>query len=78
MKKEILINSNDYETRVAILENDLLVEFQVEREVSERMVGDIYKGVVKTVLPGMQAAFIDIGFSRAAYLHSSDIGKENG
>ncbi|RKX23051.1 MAG: hypothetical protein DRP35_00455 [Candidatus Zixiibacteriota bacterium] len=77
MKKEILINSNDYETRVAILENDLLVEFQVEREVSERMVGDIYKGIVRTVLPGMQAAFIDIGLSRAAYLHSSDIGKES-
>ncbi|MDZ4722753.1 MAG: Rne/Rng family ribonuclease [candidate division Zixibacteria bacterium] len=75
MKKEILINSTDYETRVAILEDDLLVELQVERPDSERMVGDIYKGKIKTVLPGMQAAFVDIGMEKAAYLHSSDIGK---
>ncbi len=78
MKKEILINSNDYETRVAMLEDDRLVEFQVERPETERMVGDIYKGIVRTVLPGMQAAFIDIGLPRAAYLHSSDIGKDYG
>lgn len=76
MKKEILINSTEYETRVAILENDQLVELQVERPDSDRMVGDIYKGRIKTVLPGMQAAFVDIGFTKAAYLHSSDIGKD--
>lgn len=75
MKKEILINSTEYETRVAILEDDQLVELQVERSDTERMVGDIYKGKIKTVLPGMQAAFVDIGMEKAAYLHSSDIGK---
>ncbi len=78
MKKEILINSTDYETRVAILEDGKLVELQVERPDSDRMVGDIYKGVIKTVLPGMQAAFVDIGMEKAAYLHSSDIGKDYG
>ena len=76
MKKEILVNSTEYETRVAILEENRLVELQVERPDSERMVGDIYKGIIRTVLPGMQAAFVDIGLPRAAYLHSSDIGKD--
>lgn len=76
MKKEILINSTEYETRVAILEDDRLVELQVERKDENRIVGNIYKGVIKTVLPGMQAAFVDIGMPKAAYLHSSDIGKD--
>jgi len=75
VKKEIIINSTEYETRVAILEDGKLVELQVERPDSDRMVGDIYKGKIQTVLPGMQAAFVDIGMERAAYLHSSDIGK---
>lgn len=74
MKKEILINSSEYETRVAILEDDRLVELYVERPQSERLVGNIYKGRIKTVLPGMQAAFIDIGQEKAAFLHASDIG----
>ncbi len=78
MKKEILINSTDYEKRVAMLEDDRLVELQVERPDNERMVGDIYKGIIRTVLPGMSAAFVDIGLPRAAYLHSSDIGKDYG
>lgn len=75
MKKEIVINATEYETRVAILEDDRLVELQVERADQDRMVGDIYKGKISTVLPGMQAAFVDIGLERAAYLHSSDIGR---
>jgi ribonuclease G len=75
MKKELLVNSTEYETRVAIMENDRLVELQVESADVDRMAGDIYKGVIKTVLPGMQAAFVDIGMERAAYLHSSDVGK---
>ncbi len=78
MKKEILINSTELETRVAILEDDRLVELQVERIDNDRMVGDIYKGIIKTVLPGMQAAFVEIGMPKAAYLHSSDIGKDYG
>ena len=75
MKKEIIINSTEYETRMAILEDDTLVELQAEKAESDRMVGDIYKGKINSVLPGMQAAFVDIGMERAAYLHSSDIGK---
>jgi len=74
MKKEILINCSEYETRIAILEENKLVELYVERPQSDRLVGNIYKGKIKTVLPGMQAAFIDIGFEKAAFLHGSDIG----
>jgi len=75
LKKEILINSTEYETRVAILEDGKLVELEVDRHNTDRIAGDIYKGVIKTVLPGMQAAFVDIGMEKAAYLHSSDVGK---
>lgn len=74
MQKNIIINVSEYETRLAILEDLKLVELLVERPESERMVGDIYKGVVKTVLPGMQAAFVDIGLEKSAFLHFSDIG----
>ncbi len=73
MKKEIIINSTSYETRIAILEDNKLVELFVERPEHERMVGDIYKGKVSTVLPGMMAAFIDIGLEQNAFLHFSDI-----
>lgn len=78
MKKEILVNQSEYETRVAILEDDKLVELMAERAETDRMVGDIYKGKIKTVLPGMQAAFVDIGMEKAAYLHASDVGKVYG
>ncbi len=74
MQKDIIINSSEYETRLAILEDLKLVELLVERPEAERMVGDIYKGVVKTVLPGMQAAFLDLGLEKSAFLHFSDIG----
>jgi ribonuclease G len=77
MKKEILINASEYETRIAILEDDRLVELYFERSQSERLVGNIYKGKIKTVLPGMQAAFIDIGWEKAAFLHASDIGDDS-
>ena len=73
MKKEILINCSDYETRIAIVEDDRLVELYIERPQSERLVGNIYKGKIKTVLPGMQAAFIDIGYEKAAFLHAADV-----
>lgn len=77
MKKELLVNSTEYETRVALLEDGKLVELMSVRRDEQRIVGNIYKGVIKTVLPGMQAAFIDIGLEgKAAYLHSSDIGKQ--
>jgi ribonuclease G len=74
MHKEILINATNEEKRIAVVEEEQLVEFFVESPNRERMVGDIYKGRVRKVLPGMQAAFIDIGFSQDAFLHFSDIG----
>ncbi|MDP2960394.1 MAG: S1 RNA-binding domain-containing protein, partial [candidate division Zixibacteria bacterium] len=73
MQKDIIINSSEYETRIAVLENSKLMELWVERPESERIVGDIYKGIVKAVLPGMQAAFLDLGLERSAFLHISDI-----
>jgi ribonuclease G len=74
MKKEIIINDATHETRIAILEDGSLVELYVERPEKERMVGDIYKGQVENVLPGMMAAFVDIGHKQNAFLHFSDIG----
>ena len=76
MKREILMSTTGEETRVAILEDDLLVELLVERPDSTRIVGDIYLGKVEAVLPGIQAAFVDIGTDKAAFLHVSDVGLE--
>ncbi len=73
MKREILINANPRETRVAILEDDQLVELMVDRPDTRRMVGDIYLGRVDAVLPGIQAAFVDIGTEKSAFLHASDV-----
>ena len=61
------------ETRVAILEDELLVELMVERPDSTRIVGDLYLGKVEAVLPGIQAAFVDIGTEKAGFLHVSDL-----
>lgn len=72
-QKDIMINLSEFETRIAILEDSKLMELWVERPESERIVGDIYKGIVKAVLPGMQAAFLDLGLERSAFLHISDI-----
>src|SRR6516164_5139498 len=74
MKREILINANPRETRVAILEDEQLVELLVDRPEARRMVGDIYLGKVEAVLPGIQAAFVDIGTEKSAFLHASDLG----
>ena len=73
MKREILINGGQRETRVAILEDDRLVELLVDRADHRRMVGDIYLGRVEAVLPGIQAAFLDIGHEKSAFLHASDL-----
>ncbi|MGQ0712931.1 MAG: Rne/Rng family ribonuclease [Gemmatimonadaceae bacterium] len=73
MKREILINANPRETRVAILEDDQLVELLVDRPDARRMVGDIYLGKVEAVLPGIQAAFVSIGTEKSAFLHASDL-----
>jgi ribonuclease G len=77
MKREILISATQQETRVAILEDDLLVELMVDRPDAERIVGDIYLGQVQAVLPGIQAAFVDIGTDKAAFLHVSDVAAED-
>ncbi len=74
MKKEIIINSSIGETRIAILENQRLVELFVEQPENERMVGDVYLGKVVNVVHGMHAAFVDIGLDQDAFLHFSDIG----
>ncbi len=73
MKREILINGGARETRVAILEDDRLVELLVDRPDHRRTVGDIYLGRVEAVLPGIQAAFVDIGLEKSAFLHASDL-----
>src|SRR5882672_3669541 len=73
MKREILINATPRETRVAILEDDQLVELLVDRPDARRMVGDIYLGRIEAVLPGIQAAFVDIGTEKSAFLHASDV-----
>ncbi len=73
MEKEIFINVGATEERIALLEDGQLVELFVERPDNVRTVGNVYKGEVKTVLPGMQAAFVDIGMEMSAFLHVSDI-----
>ena len=74
MKKEIIINATDNEVRLALTEDNQLAELYVETPERERMVGDIYLGKVARVMPGIRAAFIDIGFKQDAFLHFSDIG----
>src|SRR5437867_4118740 len=73
LKREILINSTPRETRVAILEDDTLVELLVDRPDARRTVGDIYLGRIEAVLPGIQAAFVEIGTEKSAFLHASDV-----
>lgn len=72
-RNEILINHNPYETRVALLESGRLMEFYIERAKDRGIVGNIYKGKVVRVLPGMEATFVDIGLERTAFLHSKDV-----
>ena len=72
MKKEIYISESMGESRIAIIEDSTLVEVYVEKQDKARMVGNIYKGQVENVLPGMQAAFIDIGYDiNACLLYTS-------
>jgi ribonuclease G len=73
MSAELLINVTPSESRVALIENGILQEIHVERHTKRGIVGNIYRGKVSRVLPGMQAAFVDIGFEKAAFLHASDI-----
>jgi ribonuclease G len=73
MTGELLINVTPSETRVALIENGVLQEVHVEREAKRGLVGNIYLGKIIRVLPGMQAAFVDINLDKAAFLHASDI-----
>ncbi len=73
MSEEILINVTPQETRIAFVENGVLQEIAIERQRNRGIVSNIYKGRVSRVLPGMEAAFIDIGLERAAFLHASDL-----
>jgi ribonuclease G len=72
MQKELVIATTPQETKIAILEDDELVEYYIERHRSQGIVGNIYKGKVTKVLPGMQSAFVDIGLERDAFLYVSD------
>ena len=73
VSEEILINVTPRETRVGVVENGMLQEVHVERASKRGYVGNVYKGRVQRVMPGMQAAFVEIGLERAAFLHVSDI-----
>src|SRR3974390_3362855 len=78
MSKELVISSNRHETKVAILEDDQLVEFYFQRSNEYSLAGRIHKGRVTRVLPGMQSAFVDLGLERDTFLYVSDFFEENG
>src|SRR5438874_7406260 len=73
MTKEMIISSNGHETMVAILEDDLVAEIFVERERQRGVVGNVYKGRVSKVLPGMQSSFINIGLERDGFLYVAEV-----
>jgi ribonuclease G len=77
VEKEIIVNAESLETRVAVLENGKLEEFTIERTNDERLVGSIYKGKVRNLEDGLKAAFVDIGFEKNAFLHYWDIVPSN-
>src|SRR5579863_5486154 len=72
MTKELFVSSTPHETKVGLVEDDLLAEIYLERENEYTLAGSIYKGRVTRVLPGMQSAFVDIGLERDAFLYVSD------
>src|SRR5207253_5841785 len=73
LHKEVIINAETLETRVAVLEEGKLEEFTIERTTEERLVGSIFKGKVRNLEDGLKAAFVDIGFEKNAFLHYWDI-----
>jgi len=76
MTNELIINARSYETRVALVENGVVVELHIERDRSQELMGNIYRGRVARVLPGMQASFVDIGLGRTAFLYVGDIYRD--
>ncbi|MBW2470583.1 MAG: ribonuclease E/G, partial [Deltaproteobacteria bacterium] len=77
MYNYLLINANPYEIRIALIEHGNLVEFYQERPVEKGLVGNIYQGRVVRVLPGMQAAFVDLGLERTGFLYVDDVSNDN-
>lgn len=77
MYKKIITNVADHETRVALVEDETIVELFIERKGSRDSTGNIYKGRVQRVLPGMQAAFVDIGLNQAAFIYVDDVVRDN-
>src|SRR5919201_181812 len=77
MSKELVVSSSRHETRVAILEDEQVVEVYHQRENEYSLAGSIHKGKVTRVLPGMQSAFVDIGLERDAFLYVSDFFEDN-
>src|SRR5882724_1544370 len=77
MSKELVISSNRHETRVAVLEDDQLVEVYFQRSNEYSLAGSIHKGRVTRVLPGMQSAFVDLGLERDTFLYVSDFLEEH-
>ena len=73
MANSLVINCSPHETRAALLEDGQVVELAIERRKDEGILGNVYKGRVTRVLPGMQAAFVDIGLERAAFLYVADV-----
>ena len=73
MNKEMIVSSSSHQTMVAILEDDLVVEVFVERERQRGVVGNVYKGRVSKVLPGMQSSFVDIGLERDGFLYVAEV-----
>ncbi len=76
MANELIINARPHETRVALVENGVVVELHIERRTGQELMGNIYRGRVVRVLPGMQAAFVDIGLDRSAFLYVTDVHKD--
>ncbi len=76
MTSELIINARHHETRVALVENGIVVELPIERKTGHKLLGNIYRGKVVRVLPGMQAAFVDIGLDRTAFLYVSDVYRD--
>src|SRR5437016_2258205 len=77
MSKELIVSTTSHETRVAVLEDDQVVEVFFQRENEYSLAGSIHKGRVTRVLPGMQSAFVDIGLERDAFLYVSDFFEDN-
>src|SRR5437588_11090155 len=77
MSKELIVSTTTHETRVAVVEDDQVVEVFFQRENEYSLAGSIHKGRVTRVLPGMQSAFVDIGLDRDAFLYVSDFFEDN-